>query len=80
MTIYVGHISTVEGFIFICFWSEIISKFFIRFLWVCCQQVTDLLNKFQRKSQIIGNQFRRLVFGKKLKAYDGDLDLLSVLY
>ena len=40
---------------------------------MCCQQVTDLLNKFQRKSQIIGNQFRRLVFGKKLKAYDGDL-------
>ena len=47
---------------------------------MCCQQVTDLLNKFQRKSQIIGNQFRRLVFGKKLKAYDGDLDLFSVLY
>ena len=40
---------------------------------MCCQQVADLLNKRQRKSQNIRNLNRCHLFAEKLKSYDGDL-------
>ena len=50
-----------------------IHQFCIRLFRMRYQQITEFLNKFQRKSKILRNQFWSLMFRKKLKANNGNL-------